>query len=393
MSTLLLIVIYLAFISLGLPDTLLGVAWPTMRGSLSLPLEAAGIFTMITTLSTAFSSIVSGHIIKRAGTGRVTFISCTLTGSALLGYSIAPSLFWLLVLTVPLGLGAGAVDAGLNNYVAKHYSSRHMSWLHCFWGIGASLGPNIMTVVLIQANSWQAGYRTIGLIQMALASILLLSLPLWKIREEKREFAEGGNRGFATTGSREEKEAPRSIWGYKGILFSIAAFPLYTAIESGTGVWLGSFLVEGRGIAQVTAGIWVSMFYVSITAGRFLTGLITDRFTNRQMIRGGLLIAIAGAFLAALPIRALILPGIILAGLGCAPVFPCMIHETPRRFGNGPSEIITGYQVGTAYVGGVTIVPLFGLLAGRVSLEVIPVCILLSAIFTLAATEKLNRVT
>lgn len=378
-SIILLAVIYIAFISLGLPDTILGVAWPAMRTSLGLPLEAAGTFIMVITLSTAVSSFISGHIISRLGTGRVTFISCALTGSMLLGYASAPSYVWLLLISIPLGFGAGAVDTGLNNYVAKHFSSRHMSWLHCFWGVGASLGPNIMTFAIAQANSWRVGYRVIGIIQLSLSAILFISLPLWKMKES-------GEESRPQTDDRREHPL-RS----KGVWLSILAFPLYIGIETGTGVWLGSFLIEGRGIAQITAGIWVSLFYASITAGRFLSGFITRRFTNRQMIRGGLFIAIIGTVMFVLPLKALILPGIIFIGLGCAPVFPCMMHETPRRFGSTQSGVITGYQVGAAYLSGVAIIPLIGLLAGRLSLVAIPSCILLFAVLTLIDTELLNQ--
>lgn len=377
----LLVVIYIAFISLGLPDTILGVAWPTMRASLSLPLEAAGILIMITTLSTAISSFISGHIIGRLGTGRVTFISCAMTGSMLLGYSIAPSYAWLLLMSIPLGFGAGAVDTGLNNYVAKHFSSRHMSWLHCFWGVGASLGPNIMTFTIAQANSWRIGYRMIGIIQLSLSAILLISLPLWKMKESQKEYSEQTN------------DRREHILRNKGVWLSIAAFPLYIGIEAGTGVWLGSFLIEGRGLTLITAGVWTSLFYAGITVGRFLSGFITHWFTNRQMIRAGLFISILGAVLFALPVKALILSGIIFIGLGCAPVFPCMVHETPRRFGNSQSGIITGYQVGMSYLSGVVIIPLIGLLAGQVSLYTIPSCVIIFAVLTLIVTELLNQVT
>jgi fucose permease len=380
-TTILLIVIYIAFISLGLPDSLLGVAWPTMRTSLNLPLEAAGIFIMITTLCTAISSFISGHIISRLGTGRVTFISCVMTGSMLLGYSLAPSYTWLLILTIPLGFGAGAVDTGLNNYVAKHFSSRHMSWLHCFWGVGAFLGPNIMTYAIAQANSWRTGYRIIGIIQLSLSVILLLTLPFWKVKEPQQEYPE------------QPKDVGVSLLRHRGVWLSIIIFPLYIGVEGGMGVWLGSLLVEGRGIAQVTAGIWVSLFFASITIGRFFSGVVAERFSNRQMIRGGLLIAIIGALMLASTVKALTLPGIIFIGLGCAPVFPCMVHETPRRFGVGKSEVITGYQVGMAYMSGVVIIPLMGLLAGRVSLNLIPPCIILFTILTLVCTERLNHIT
>ncbi|HEX9061966.1 MAG TPA: MFS transporter [Clostridia bacterium] len=382
-AIILLIVIYIAFISLGLPDTVFGVAWPTMRLSLNLPLEAAGILMMFTTLSTAMSSLMSGHIIGRLGTGRVTCISCALTGSMLLGYSIAPSYVWLILISIPFGFGAGAVDTGLNNYVAKHFSSRHMSWLHCFWGVGASIGPNIMTFAILRENSWRIGYRIIGGTQLVLATILLISLPLWKMKETPNEYQP----------EQINNNSDKHILRNKGVWLSITAFLLYIGIEAGTGTWLGSFLIEGRGLNQVTAGVWVSLFYASITAGRFLSGFITNWLTNRQLIRAGLVISIVGAVMFVAHINALILPGIILIGLGCAPVFPCMMHETPRRFGTGQSEKITGYQVGMAYISGVTIIPLIGLLAGRVSLETIPFCVLIFVVLTLIVTQVLDRVT
>ena len=380
-SKILIIVIYIAFISLGLPDTLLGVAWPTMRSSLNQPLEAAGILIMVTTLSTAISSFVSGHIINRIGTGRVTFFSCLLTGTMLLGYAVVPNFVWLLFLSIPLGFGAGAVDTGLNNYVAKHYSSRHMSWLHCFWGVGAFLGPNIITFAIAQANNWRMGYRFIGIIQLSLAVILLISLPFWKMKESLNdEEVQAGDQS-------------KVVLQNKAVWLSIVAFPFYIGIESGTGVWLGSFLIEGRGLAQITAGIWVSLFYAGITIGRLLTGFITSWFTNKQLIRAGLILSAIGAAMLTVTVKPIILMGIIFIGLGCAPVFPCMIHETPRRFGNNESGIITGYQVGAAYLSGVVFVPLIGLLAGRLSLDIIPFCVIIFAVLTIIITESFNKVT
>jgi fucose permease len=380
-NRLLLIVIYIAFISLGLPDSLLGTAWPQMRSDLNLPLEAAGIFMAIITLCTTVSSFISGHVISRLGTGRVTFISCLMTGGAMLGYSVAPSYLWIMVFTIPFGLGAGAVDTGLNNYVAKHYSSRHMNWLHCFWGFGASMGPVVMTYAIAQLNGWQVGYRSIGIIQLSLSAILMISLPLWKEKKPGEKQPE------------KTDSSGRNVLNNKGVWLSIIVFPLYIGLEAGTGQWLGSLLIEGRGIDQVTAGAWISFFYLSITAGRLLSGFITGRFTNRQMIRAGLIVAITGVIMLILHVNALILPGIILIGLGCAPVFPCMVHETPRRFGTSGAEVIIGYQVGMAYLSGIVVIPVMGLLAGRVSLEAVPLCVLAFAVLTLAGTERLNKIT
>lgn len=272
-KVILLVVIYIAFISLGLPDSLLGTAWPTMRLNLNLPLEGAGIFIMITTLSTAISSFISGHVISRLGTGYVTFISCIMTGSMLFCYSLVQSYGWLLLLTIPLGLGAGAVDTGLNNYIANNYSSRHMNWLHCFWGVGASIGPAIMTYAVTQANSWRTGYRTIGIIQLSLSVILMLSLPLWKMKDTHKEHSE------------QKKVASKNVLRNRGVLLSIFTFLLYIGIEAGAGAWLGSLLIEGRAIDQITAGVWISMFYVSITAGRFISEITLSILFSSTSLR------------------------------------------------------------------------------------------------------------
>lgn len=391
---LLLMMIYIAFISLGLPDTALGVAWPTMRHSLSLPLEAAGIFVMVTTLCTTISSFMSGHFLGKLGTGKVVFISCVMTGLALLGYSISPSFGWLLLLTIPLGLGAGAVDTGLNNYVAVHYSSRQMSWLHCFWGVGAFFGPNIMNFMIVRTTHWEVGYRVIGLTQLAIALLLFISLPLWKQNENKH----------ASSTEEHEKAAPVSrlilteklkglvLLRKKGVLLSILVFPLYVGVEGGTGLWLGSYLIDGMGLPQIRAGIIVSLFYLSITVGRFLNGLIAERFTNKQLIRMGLVILVVGVFLLNIPFKFLLIPSVLLLGLGCAPIFPSMVHETPQLFGKINSQAITGFQIGSAYLSGVVITPIIGLLASHLSIQMIPIMIGLFSVIMILSTERLNSV-
>jgi fucose permease len=378
----LLAIIYIAFISLGLPDTVLGVAWPTMRHSLGLPLEAAGIFTMVTTLGTAFSSFVSGHILGKLGTGRVVFASCAMTGLALLGYSASPSFAWLLLLTIPLGIGAGAVDTGLNNYVANNYSSRQMSWLHCFWGVGAFLGPNIMNALIVRSDSWRSGYRIIGFTQLSIALVLLATLPLWKNHGGQKNTQEE---------TQHAKVRGMDLFRKKGVVLSILAFPLYVAVEAGTGLWLGSYLIEGRGMAQSRAGMLVAAFYASITAGRFLNGFIAEKLTNKSLIRIGVLVMCAGVALFNVPVDYLLIPGILLLGLGCAPIFPSMIHQTPRLFGSANSEAITGYQVGMAYLSGVFLTPVIGLLASRVSIAMIPFSIGFFTLTILFITERLNR--
>lgn len=375
---LLLGIIYLSFISLGLPDTVLGIAWPSMRIDLNLPLEAAGIFTMVTTLGTALSSFSSGWILKKLGIGKVILFSCILTAFALLAYSFSTSFLWLLLLTIPLGIGAGSVDTGLNNYVANNYSARHMSWLHCFWGLGAFMGPNIMTFVLENLGDWRKGYKIIGILQFFIAFILIISLTLWKNKEK------------SISESHHEKLTGLKLLRKKEVLLSILAFPIYVAVEGGIGLWLGSYLIEGLKLSQGKAGLIVSLFYLSLTIGRFLNGIISNNFSTKSVIRGGIIIMIFGLFILVLPFKEITVISIILVGLGCAPIFPSMIHQTPKLFGSINSEEITGYQVGMAYLAGLIITPLVGLMANRFFIGIIPILYLLFTSLLLLITENLN---
>ena len=371
-------VIYLSFISLGLPDTVLGIAWPSMRTSLDLPLEAAGIFAMVTTLGTALSSFSSGWVLKKLGIGKVVFFSCILTAIALLGYSFSPSFFWLLLLTIPLGIGVGSVDTGLNNYVANNYSAMHMNWLHCFWGLGAFFGPNIMTFALGNLGDWRKGYQIIGSLQFFIAFLLLVSLPLWK--KNINENLEPHH----------EKLTGLNLIRKKEVLLSILAFPIYVGVEAGIGLWFGSYLIEGLNFSQKKAGIIVSLFYLSLTIGRFLNGIISSKFSAKSIIRGGIFIMILGLSVILLPFKTMTMFGIILTGLGCAPIFPSMIHQTPKLFGSNNSEEITGYQVGMAYLAGLLITPLIGLLANRLFIRIIPLLYIFFTLLLFIITEKLN---
>lgn len=381
---LLLAVIYLAFISLGLPDTAFGVAWPSIRKSLDLPLYAAGIFSIMITIGTAISSFSSGYVLGKLGTGKVIFISCVMTGTALLCYSFVPNLIWLLILTIPLGFGGGSVDTGLNNYVANNYSAKHMSWLHCFWGVGASIGPNIMALLIDKTQSWRWGYFTIGITQLCIAVVLFISLPLWK-KQDKASMKKSEDI------AEHEKVEGLKILREKGVIASIMAFPIYVVVESGLGLWLASYLIEGRDVSQINAGIIVATYYGSITVGRFLSGILTRKLSNKQLIRLGIIIILIGLALLVLPYGIFIVPSVILIGLGCAPIYPSMIHDTPKRFGSVNSQTITGYQVGMGYVGGTVITPLVGLLATKVTIHMIPISAILFAIGLLVITERLNR--
>jgi fucose permease len=386
-AILLLVVIYLAFISLGLPDSVLGIAWPSMRIDFSRPLEAAGWLTIIGTACTALSSIMSGHVLARFGTGRVTFVSCLMTAIGLLGYSFAPSFWWLFVFLPFLGFGAGAIDCGLNVYVGANYSSRHMNWLHCCWGIGATLGPMIVTGLLAGGFSWRAGYRTIGCIQLGLAVVLFVSLGLWSVVQRNR-VREAERDDGTTNGEKAEHDAGTELADETGsdvsrlrrkaIRLQIAIYALYASCEFLIGLWAYSLLVRERGVDSTSAGLWVSVYYGSLTAARFGTGIIVNRLGNRFMIKAGLVTAFAGVILlawrfffpGASDLTALV--GLILIGAGFAPVYPCMTHETSRRFRPSTAQKLVGYQTGAASLGGATFPALVGYIGAHTSLEVLP---------------------
>ena len=369
MVQLLLAIIYLAFISLGLPDALLGAAWPTMQPEFGVPLSYAGIVSMIIAVGTVVSSLQSDRLTRRLGAGSVTAISVTMTAVALLGFSFTKS-FWLLCLwAVPYGLGAGSVDAALNNYVALHFKSRHMSWLHCMWGIGATLGPYVMGYALTSGNGWHAGYQYIGILQVVLSVILWISLPLWK--RQRQETAQEQSTGKALS-LREIVQIP----GAKAVM---ACFFGYCALEQTTSLWASSYLTLQKGVSPETAASFASMFFIGITAGRALCGFITMKFTDPQMIRAGLALIAAGIVAMLLPGgQALSLAGLILIGLGCAPIYPCIIHSTPGHFGAERSQAIIGVQMASAYVGTCLMPPLFGLIANHISVALLPVYLLLA---------------
>lgn len=363
MTNLLLAVIYLSFISLGLPDALLGSAWPSIYPQFDVPVSYAGLLSMIISFGTIVSSLQSDRLIRRLGTGKVTAISVAITAAALFGFSVSRS-FWILCLwAIPYGLGAGSVDASLNNYVALHYKSRHMSWLHCMWGVGASAGPYIMGFVLERGMEWNNGYRIISVVQAVLTAVLLFSLPLWK---------KGGEMG----GDRQPAGRALSlgeIFRIPGALQIIACFFCYCALEQTTGLWASSYMTLYRGISAETAASFTGMFYIGITAGRALSGFITMRFSDTQMIRMGQAVIGAGVLTMLLPFGKFpLLIGLVLIGLGCAPIYPCIIHSTPSLFGADRSQAIIGVQMASAYVGSCLMPPLFGLLARAVSVSLFP---------------------
>jgi fucose permease len=380
LTLLLLIIIYLSFISLGLPDSLLGSAWPSMYNSLNVPLYYAGFISMIIAGGTVISSVLSERIIRRFGTGIVTAVSVLMTAAALAGFSVFHSFLALCLLAVPLGLGAGSVDAALNNYVALHYKARHMSWLHCFWGIGASLGPIIMSAFLISRGSWNSGYGAIAVIQFCLVVFLFVSLPLWK------------KSGSAENHSRRNSVKFSELFQTTGVREVLTAFFCYCTIEATTGLWGASFLVEERGISKEIAAQWIALYYIGITSGRFISGFITLKLNNRQMIRMGQIIIGCGIIVLVLPFgNATLLPGLFMIGLGCAPIYPSLLHETPKNFGGEYSQAMMGIQMGSAYIGTTLMPPVFGWLASRMSFNIFPVFIGGILIIKIAMVEVLNK--
>lgn len=398
MATWFLIIIYLAFISLGLPDSLLGSAWPVMRPDLGASLGSAGILSMVVAGGTIVSSLASGSLLQRLGTGKVTLISCCLTAAALLGFSSAQSMIWLVILAIPLGLGAGAVDASLNHYVAENYKAHHMNWLHCFWGVGATLGPIIMSYYIADHNSWRGGYTAVSLIQFSLVLILFVTLPLWKRVAESRELERSRNGSqddhhIEPVVTKKEGETKVNLFRIRGVKPTLIAFLFYCGVEMTVGLWGASYLVGAKNISAETAAGWISLYYGGITFGRFITGFITLKVHNRLLIRWGQVIAIAGGIILLLPLPPVLsLIGFILIGFGLAPIYPGLIHETPARFGSANSAKLIGYQMAVAYTGTTFLPPLFGVIATQVSISLFPFVTLAFLIFMLICVEKVNLV-
>ncbi len=368
MVHLLLVIIYIAFISLGLPDSLLGAAWPVMHEDLGAPLSYAGIISMIIAFGTVVSSLQSDRLTLWLGTGKVTAISVAMTATALLGFS-ASSEFWMLCLwAIPYGLGAGGVDAALNNYVALHYRSWHMSWLHCMWGVGAATGPYIMGMALEMGTGWPAGYHIIAVMQVVLTIILFASLPLWKERKDEVQ---------ADSGHKRKPLSLREIFWIPGAREILVAFFCYSAVEQTCGLWASSFLNLSKGISAEQAASFGAMFFIGITVGRAINGFLAMRMHDESMIRMGQVLILFGIVTVMLPAGdAVALAGLILIGLGCAPIYPCIIHSTPTHFGKDKSQAIIGVQMAAAYIGTMLMPPLFGILANHLSISLLPIYLL-----------------
>ena len=378
-ATLLIALIYLAFVSMGLPDSLLGSAWPSIYPALNVPISAVGIVTVLISSGTVISSALSDKLIRRFGTACVTVACTLLVAVSLFGFSFAQSLAGLCIWALPYGLGGGSIDAALNNYVALHYKSRHMSWIHFFWGVGAAASPYIMSAVLAGGRMWTAGYRIVGVVQTVMGVLLFMSLPIWKKSVSAAEENEAANLSI------------RQIFALPGAAPILIAFFCYCALETTAGLWAASYMTLHRGIDPTTAAAWASIFYLGITIGRFFNGFVADRFGDRQMVRCGQLIVLLGVMLLLLPLgKTGSFLGLLLIGLGEAPIYPCLLHATPVNFGRENSQAIMGKQMACAYIGSTVMPPVFGLIAQWVSISLYPVYLLVFALLMIAMSERVN---
>jgi len=383
MTHLLILIIYLAFVSLGLPDAILGAAWPTMYPQFQVPVSYAGAVSTIISTATVVSSLLSDRLTRKLGSGKVVAISTGLTAAALLGFSVSPS-FWLLcVLAVPYGLGAGSIDACLNNYVAVHYESRHMNWLHCMWGLGASVGPYIMGYALTGGHGWQAGYQYIGVIQVVLTFILLTALPLWK---------QNSNALSADTKNEEAPLKMRQVAVIHGVRELMVSVFAYCAVEQTTGLWVASYLVMKDGLAEELAAKLAGLYFVGITLGRGIAGFVTAKLTDVQLARVGEGIMVLGILVMLLPFGpAVTMVGALLSGIGGAPLYPCIIHSVPDYFGENRSQAVIGILMAAAFVGCCAMPPLFGLIAQYLHVSLLPLFLAVLTAIMVVSYEKINR--
>ena len=382
MYSLLLALIYIAFISLGLPDSLLGSGWPVIHNDLNVPISFMGVVSMVISGGTIVSSLFSDKLTRKLGARIVTVSSVFLTAVALFGFSFSDRFWMLIVFAVPYGLGAGAIDAALNNYVALHYASKHMSWLHCFWGVGTIVSPFVMSYALTN-STWNQGYRIVGFIQLGIALLLLATLPVWKVHQNTNGHQETKSLGL--TGALK----------IKGVPFLLIGFFAYCAAEATAMSWASTYFVEVKGITTERAAEFASLFYIGITVGRFISGFVTDKLGDRKMIVIGTCILSCGVISLLIPTSYEIvsLIGFVVIGLGCAPIYPCIIHSTPDNFGAENSGAIIGIQMASAYVGSTLIPPLFGLLGNLIGFKILPVYLLVFIILMITMTELTFKVT
>lgn len=393
MVNLLLAVIYVAFISLGLPDAVLGAAWPTMSVDLGAPISWAGGISMTISAGTIVSALLSDRMTLHFGAGKVTVVSVALTALALFGFSVAPNYWVLILLAIPYGLGAGGVDAALNNYVAIHYESRHMSWLHAMWGIGALIGPYVMGFALGAGQGWPWGYRYISILQVVLTAILIFSLPLWKKRSEAKTGEVSGESDGTVNDETRKPLGVRGVLAIRGAKEILVMFFCYCALESTAMLWGSSYMVLGKGIDKTTAAMWASLFCIGITVGRLASGFLTMKFNDPTMIRLGQALVLTGivSMLLPLPYNIGTIVGLMIIGLGCAPIYPCVIHSTPAYFGEDKSQAIVGMQMACAYVGSMCMPPVFGLIAQHISVLWFPLYMFVFLVLMVIMHESLRK--
>ena len=376
MASLLLSLIYICFISLGLPDSLLGSAWPVLHNELNVPVSFAGIISMTIFIGTILSSLYSDKLLHKFGAGKVTAVSVVMTALGLFGFSVSNQ-FWMLVLwAIPYGLGAGGVDAILNNYVALHYKAQHMSWLHCMWGVGASVSPCIMSFSLVSLNSWSYGYLIVAVIQAVLSVVIFISLPIWEKGTINNDFNQPQAKALTF----------KEIFAVKGALPCFLAFFCYCALELTTSLWASSYFVEKWMIAPETAAGFAGMFFIGVTLGRFANGFLAMKFSDRFLIRMGMVLITVGIALLFIPCGFMFaVIGFVIIGLGCAPIYPCIIHMTPTVFGKDKSQAMIGVQMAFAYTGFLIMPPLFGVIADYISISLLPIyqLILLALMFAM----------
>lgn len=362
-SSALLVLIYVSFISLGLPDAVLGSAWPLMSGDLSAPVWGAGLIQMTICFCTIISSLNSARLIRRFGTGKLTAFSVALTAAALLLFSLAKGYAWLLLMAIPLGLGAGAVDAALNNYVALHCKPWHMSWLHCSWGVGASVGPIILSRQLKAGMTWNRSYVIIGVMQCVLSAVLFATLSKWKKSEAEEEKP---TKALTT----------REVLALPGAKQGMLTFLLYCTVEQMTGLWAVTYMVLARGVNEIQAASWGALYCMGLTAGRALSGFMTMKFTPRQMIGISKVVMLIGIALLFVPSTQVMVAAMVIFGIGCAPMYPNIIQDTPRNYGKENSQAAIGVQMASAYVGTTFMPTIFGAVAGVVGYGILPAVLL-----------------
>ncbi len=383
MVQLLLPIIYISFISLGLPDSLLGSAWPSMYPALGVPVSYAGLISMIISFGTIVSSLNSDRLTRALGTGKVTALSVAMTAAALFGFSVSTQ-FWMLCLwAVPYGLGAGSVDAALNNYVALHYKSRHMSWLHCMWGIGTMISPMVMGRVLAGGGPWTSGYRYIALFQILLSAVLFFSLPLWQSRTAGTDTETASTHALSLG----------QVFRLPGAREVMLCFFCYCALETTAGLWASSYLTLTKALPPALPPALPACSTSASLPGAPPAAL-TLKFNDTQMIRMGQCILAAGVLALLLPgPQILALSGLVLVGLGCAPIYPSIIHSTPEHFGADRSQAVIGIQMASAYLGNLAMPPLFGLLANNITPALFPFYLLALLVLMVFMHEQLVRKT